>query len=64
LSLKSRALPVQARDDLLTFIATEQTNERRFYLYGASTKGNTLLQYCKLDARKIVAAADRNPEKW
>jgi NDP-4-keto-2,6-dideoxyhexose 3-C-methyltransferase len=51
-------------DDLLTFIATEQARGKRFYLYGASTKGNTLLQYCKLDARKIIAAAERNPEKW
>jgi NDP-4-keto-2,6-dideoxyhexose 3-C-methyltransferase len=54
----------KARHDLLTFIASEQAHGRRFYLYGASTKGNTLLQYCKLDIRKIVAAAERNPEKW
>ena len=52
------------RDELSTFIATEQARGKRFYLYGASTKGNTLLQYCGLDAGKIVAAAERNPEKW
>lgn len=34
------------------------------YLYGASTKGNTLLQYCRLDKNIVVAAAERNPEKW
>jgi NDP-4-keto-2,6-dideoxyhexose 3-C-methyltransferase len=54
----------KVRDDLVTFIATEQSVGRTFYLYGASTKGNTLLQYCKLDSSKIVAAAERNPEKW
>ena len=42
----------------------ERAAEKTFYLYGASTKGNTLLQYCGLDSGKIVAAADRNPEKW
>jgi NDP-4-keto-2,6-dideoxyhexose 3-C-methyltransferase len=54
----------KVRDDLLKFIAAEQALGRSFYLYGASTKGNTLLQYCKLDSSRIIAAAERNPEKW
>jgi NDP-4-keto-2,6-dideoxyhexose 3-C-methyltransferase len=54
----------KARDDLVNFVAAEQALGKRFYLYGASTKGNTLLQYCKLDSGKIVAAAERNPDKW
>lgn len=33
-------------------------------VYGASTKGNTLLQACELDHRAIRYAADRNPAKW
>jgi len=37
---------------------------RTVYAYGASTKGNTLLHCCGLDHRRIIAAADRNPEKW
>jgi hypothetical protein len=32
--------------------------------YGASTKGNTLLQYFDLDNTKIEAIAERNPDKW
>lgn len=32
--------------------------------YGASTKGNTLLQYFGLDNSKIEAIAERNPDKW
>lgn len=54
----------EARDRLVKFIDTERAAGRTFYLYGASTKGNTLLQYCGLDASKIVAAAERNPEKF
>ena len=32
-------------------------------MYGASTKGNTILQFCGLDHRWIDYAADRNPNK-
>jgi len=32
--------------------------------YGASTKGNTLLQYFGLDSSLITAIAERNPQKW
>jgi NDP-4-keto-2,6-dideoxyhexose 3-C-methyltransferase len=34
------------------------------HAYGASTKGNTILQYCGLDVGVIPFAADRNPDKW
>ena len=37
---------------------------KKIYLYGASTKGNTLLQYYKLDKNLIPYAAERSPEKW
>lgn len=33
-------------------------------LYGASTKGNTLLQYCGLGYPEIRQALERSPEKW
>ena len=33
-------------------------------MYGASTKGNTLLQYYKLNNNLIPFAAERSPEKW
>jgi NDP-4-keto-2,6-dideoxyhexose 3-C-methyltransferase len=54
----------QARIGLSEFIKGEAARGRVFHLYGASTKGNTILQYCGLDHRSIAAAADRNPEKW
>jgi len=33
-------------------------------VYGASTKGNTLLQVFGIDSSLIRAAAERNPDKW
>jgi NDP-4-keto-2,6-dideoxyhexose 3-C-methyltransferase len=36
----------------------------KVYLYGASTRGNTLLQYYNLDNSVISFAVERNPEKW
>jgi NDP-4-keto-2,6-dideoxyhexose 3-C-methyltransferase len=52
------------RDELSAFIRSEVVAGRRFHAYGASTKGNTILQYCGLNSSLIEAAADRNPEKW
>jgi hypothetical protein len=37
---------------------------KTIHLYGASTKGNTLLQSLQLDNDIIRYAADRNPDKW
>ena len=37
---------------------------KTIHAYGASTKGNTILQYAGLDSRLIPYAADRNPDKW
>ena len=33
-------------------------------MYGASTKGNTILQWCGIDNRIIDCAAERNPDKF
>lgn len=46
------------------FIDGELAKGKKIYGYGASTKGNTLLQYFGLDNTKLVAIADRNPDKW
>jgi len=52
------------RDDLRTLILSEHDAGKTIYVYGASTKGNTILQYCGLNSDVVVAAADRNPAKW
>ena len=49
---------------LCKFIDKEQAKGKTFHVYGASTKGNVLLQYCGLDTEQIEMAADRNPRKW
>ena len=36
---------------------------KRIHGYGASTKGNVLLQYFKIDNEILQCIADRNPEK-
>jgi len=36
---------------------------KTIHIYGASTKGNTILQWCGIDSSLIPFAADRNPEK-
>ena len=46
------------------FIKDEIDNGRKFYVYGASTRGNTLLQYYGLNSQFIQAASERNPAKW
>ena len=50
--------------DVVQFIEEQVTAGKRVYVYGASTKGNTLLQYFGLDHSLITAASERNPEKW
>jgi SAM-dependent methyltransferase len=52
------------KDDVVSFIRNQVQQGKRIYVYGASTKGNTVLQYYGLDSTLITAAAERNREKW
>lgn len=52
------------KDNCVNFIKNEVAKGKKVYIYGASTKGNTVLQYYGLDNRLITAAAERSPEKW
>ena len=52
------------KDKLVTFIKTEVSAGKTIHCYGASTKGNTLLQFYNLDKKFIQFIADRNPDKW
>jgi len=54
----------ELRDSTYELVSREVARGKSLYAYGASTKGNTLLQYYGLDHRLVTAAADRNPEKW
>lgn len=48
---------------LTNFIHTIQQNGRQMYVYGASTKGNCLLQYAGLGETSMKYAVERNPKK-
>jgi NDP-4-keto-2,6-dideoxyhexose 3-C-methyltransferase len=52
------------KNDVVSFIRQQQRSGKRTYVYGASTKGNTVLQYYGLDSTLIAGAAERNPDKW
>jgi NDP-4-keto-2,6-dideoxyhexose 3-C-methyltransferase len=49
---------------LLNLIEGEVKKGKTIYIYGASTRGNSILQYCGIDKRLIKKAVERNPEKW
>ncbi|HUJ32846.1 MAG TPA: class I SAM-dependent methyltransferase [Candidatus Acidoferrum sp.] len=49
---------------LRAFLQKERARGKEISAYGASTKGNTLLQVFGLDSTMIRTAAERNPEKW
>lgn len=52
------------RKEVFSFIRSEVKKGKTIYVYGASTRGNTLLQYFKLDNQLITKAVERNEEKW
>ena len=47
-----------------SFVLKAKKQNKKIFLYGASTKGNTLLQYYNIDSKIIPFAAERSPEKW
>jgi len=54
----------QLKTDVVSFVDNALTEGKTVYGYGASTKGNTLLQYFGLDHTKITAIAERSPYKF
>ena len=52
------------KKECVDFIKQEVNKGKEVYVYGASTKGNTILQYYDLDNKLIKGAADKSPEKW
>lgn len=52
------------KDETMSFIRSERQKGKKIWGYGASTKGNTLLQWYGLDDTLIDAIAERNPSKF
>lgn len=53
----------KTRTDLLRLCRKIKSQGKKIWIYGASTKGNTILQYCGITNDLIEAAADSNPFK-
>lgn len=52
------------RDDLTRLIRALNADGKKVLGYGASTKGNVVLQFCGLTSADIPAIAEVNPEKF
>jgi hypothetical protein len=56
---------INVHRERLTALLTKLKSEgKRIHVYGASTKGNTILQWCGIDNRIVDCAAERNPDKY
>jgi SAM-dependent methyltransferase len=54
----------ELKEKTYNFIKQEKEKGKSIWVYGASTKGNTLLQYFGLDKTLIDGAAERSPYKF
>jgi len=61
--IRLRNRVVAHRDELRHFLKLARAAGQRVYGYGASTKGNIVLNYCGVTPDDLAAIGDRNPEK-
>jgi len=52
------------KKDVFNFVQAVTYQGKRVAVYGASTKGNVMLQYFDLGCNIIIGASERNPDKW
>lgn len=52
------------KEKLHLFIAGEKNRGKSIWVYGSSTRGQVILQYCDLDKTLIDGCAERNPDKY
>lgn len=52
------------KQELAKLLTTLKNDNKKIHIYGASTKGNTILQWCGIDKQLIDCAAERNPDKY
>ncbi len=52
------------REELTALLRKLKREGKTLHVYGASTKGNTILQWCGIDNRIVDFAAERNPDKY
>ena len=54
----------KTKEELISFVKRAKEEGKKVYGYGASTKGNVLLQYCGLSPEDIIAIAEVNEDKF
>ena len=54
----------EEKEKLRALLLDLKSQGKRIHIYGASTKGNTILQFCGIDDSIIECAAERNPDKY
>lgn len=54
----------QMREKLYNLLVKVKKEGKSVYVYGASTRGNTLLQFCKVNNQLVKKAVEKNSEKW
>ena len=59
-----REMVYHHRDELCEFVRGEAASGKSIFGYGASTKGNVLLQYCNFKPTEIRGIAEVNEEKF
>jgi len=52
------------KTDIQNLLKNLKNSKKKIYAYGASTKGNVILQYFNLTNKEIIAVADKNPLKF
>jgi len=55
---------IKLKEEVTSFIKGEVSKGKTIWAYGASTKGNTLLQYFGLDNTLIKGISERQERKW
>ena len=52
------------RDEVRAFLKLAKEANKKVYGYGASTKGNIVLNFCNIESDCLTAICDANPEKF
>lgn len=54
----------KVKNDLHDLLVDLKRQGKKVHVYGASTKGNTILQWCDINSMLVEYAAERNPDKY
>lgn len=54
----------KVKNELHNLLVSLKHEGKKVHIYGASTKGNTILQWCDINSMLVEFAAERNPDKY